>query len=195
MKLIRRIKAQTRLIRRLVRHKIKAKPMPITVAVCAFVAMVMVLIYLTSSVSQRSAKWSSISSVRVDFNLMVTNRVFILETKGDAVKAELQLKEMYFYENDFVFPFRGRLSCSKGTTDCSMEVRAPVRFEPGEVYAGDLQLSAFTSHGLDLGTDKEFVAATLFMRVKEKLDILPFKVDKDFKAIHAIYNDFIEFEK
>ena len=144
---------------------------------------------------QGQAKWNSISNVRIDFSTMVTNREFTVGSEGDPVKAELGLKEMYFHENDFVLPFKGRVSCSAGTADCSMEIRAPVRFEQGRVYAGELRPATFASHGLDLGADEKFVAATLFGMVKGKIEILPLEVDREFKAIHSINNDFIEFEK
>ena len=166
------------------------------VLVCVVAASIILGIRVRNGkLSHGQATWNSISNVHVDFSAMVTNHIFLVGGEGEAVQACLTLKEMYFHENDFVLPFRGRVSCSKGTADCSMEARAPVRFEQGKVYAGELRPSAFASHGLDLGTDEKFVAATLFMRIKEKIDILPLKVDNDFKAIHAIYNDFIEFEK
>lgn len=126
---------------------------------------------------------------------MVTNRIISVGAEGDPVKADLSMKEMYFNEGDFVLPFNGRVSCSKGTADCSIEVRAPVRFETGRIYAGELRLGSFASHCLDLGQDEKFVAATLFAMAKGKIEILPLEVDRDFKAIHSINNDFIEFEK
>ena len=58
-----------------------------------------------------------------------------------------------------------------------------------------MKLGTFAPHGIELGQDKKYVAAMLFEMVKSKLDILPFEVDRDFKAIHSINNDFIEFEK
>ena len=54
---------------------------------------------------------------------------------------------------------------------------------------------AFASYGTDLGEDEKFVAATLFGMVKDKIEIAPLEVDREFKAIHSINNDFIEFEK
>ena len=143
----------------------------------------------------RQATWNSISSARIDFGAMVTNRSYSVGAPGDPVSAELALKEMYFHENEFILPFNGRVSCSKGTGGCTMEIKAPVLFERGKIYAGELKLGTFTSQGIELGQDKKYVAAMLFEMVKSKLDILPFEVDRDFKAIHSINNDFIEFEK
>lgn len=172
----------------------------IAVSVCIVGIVVVASLFLISragrnSSFQKQATWNSISSVRVDFGAMVTNRSISVGMEGDPVKAELTVREMYFNENDFVLPFNGRVSCSKGTTDCSIEVRAPVRFETGRIYAGELRLGSFASHGLDLGQDEKFVAATLFAMAKGKVEILPLEVDRDFKAIHSINNDFIEFEK
>lgn len=169
----------------------------IAVSVCIVVAVAIASLYLKSKAGHTSpqAKWESISSVRIDFDAMVTNRNITVGAEGDPVKAELSMKEMYLNEDDFVLPFNGRVSCLRGRTDCSLEVRAPVRFEPGRVYAGQLRLGAFASHGLDLGEDEKFIVATLFAGLKGCVEILPLEVDRKFKAIHAISNDFIEFEK
>ena len=169
-------------------------------SICVIVGAAAAFVFLAlwarnTELSKEQAKWSSISNVWVDFGSMVTNRSFSVGSEGDPVKAELAVREMYFHENDVVIPLKGRLSCSRGTTDCSMEIRAPVRFEQGKIYAGEMRPAAFASHGLDLGTDEKFVAATLFGMVKGKIDILPLEVDREFKAIHSINNDFIEFEK
>ena len=143
----------------------------------------------------RQATWHSISSARIDFGAMVTNRSYSVGSVGDPVSARLVLNEIYFHDNDFIFPFSGRVSCPRGVGDCSLEIRASVRFENGRIYAGELKLGTFAPHGIELGQDKKYVAAMLFEMVKSKLDILPFEVDRDFKAIHSINNDFIEFEK
>lgn len=182
------------------RIRTRASRTYIAVSVCIIAVVTAASLYLMSKAgrsdsSQSQATWNSISSVRVDFGAMVTNRIITVGMEGDPVKAELSMKEMYFNENDFVLPFNGRVSCSKGTTDCSIEVRAPVRFETGRIYAGELRLGSFASHGLDLWQDEKFVAATLFAMVKGKIEIRPLEVDRDFKAIHSINNDFIEFEK
>lgn len=172
----------------------------IAVSTCILVGVAATSVFLVirtwnANSSQGQVKSHNISNVRIDFSAMVTNRNFTVGSEGDPVRAELTLKEMYFHENDFVLPLKGRVLCSTGITDCSMEIRAPVRFEQGSVYAGELRPAAFVSHGLDLGTDENFVAATLFEMVKGKIDILPLEVDGEFKAIHSINNDFIEFEK
>ena len=172
----------------------------IAVSVCIVATVVAASLFLILrsgrfGSSQPQATWSSISSVRIDFDAMVTNRNITVGSEVDPVKAELSMKEMYFNESDFVLPFNGRVSCSKGMANCSIEIRAPVRFEKGRIYAGELKLGAFVSHDLDLGQDEKFVAATLFTMAKSKLEILPLEVDRDFIAIHSINNDFIEFEK
>lgn len=172
----------------------------LAVSVCILVAVVAASAYLIArgrndDSEHVKATWSSISNVRVDFSSLVTNRNYNVGSAADPVKAELLLKEMYFHENDFVLPFTGRVSCSKGKFDCSMEIRAAVRFEPGEVNAGALRLGAFRSHGHNLGADEKFVAATLFGMVKDRIEIRSLEVDKAFKAVHSINNDFIEFEK
>lgn len=172
----------------------------LAVPVCILVAVVTASVYLIArdrnvDSGLVKATWSSISNVRVDFGSLVTNRNYNVGSAAAPVKAELMLKEMYFHENDFVLPFSGRVSCSEGTFDCSMEIRAAVRFVPGKVNAGDLRLGAFSSHGCNLGTDEKFVAATLFGMVKDRIEIRSLEVDKAFKAIHSINNDFIEFEK
>ena len=182
------------------RRRTRASRTFIAVSVCIVAAVAAASLYLISRAgrtgsSQPQATWNSISSVRVDFGAMVTNRNIAVGAEGDPVKAELSMKEMYFNENDFVLPFDGRMSCSKGTTDCSIEVRAPVRFETGRIYAGELRLGAFASHGLDLGQDEKFVAATLFAMVKGRIEIMPLDLDANFNAIHSINNDFVEFEK
>ena len=172
----------------------------VAASICVLVATATASVILairarSENSSLRQAKWNSISNVHIDFNKMVTNRNFTVGSEGDPVRAELALKEMYFHENDFVLPLRGRMSCSAGSTDCSMDVRAPVRFDQGRVYAGELRPASFAAHELDLGTDEKFVAATLFSMVKSRIEILPLEVDKEFKAVHSINNDFIEFEK
>lgn len=172
----------------------------LAVSVCILVAVAAASAYLIARDRNVDpwlvkATWSSISNVRVDFSSLVTNRNYNVGSAADPVKAELLLKEMYFHENDFVLPFTGRVSCSKGKFDCSMEIRAAVRFEPGEVNAGALRLGAFRSHGHNLGADEKFIAATLFGMVKDRIEIRSLEVDKAFKAVHSINNDFIEFEK
>lgn len=172
---------------------------PVTI-VCVIVGVVVLSAILAiwawnARMPQRKPPWNSISNVLVDFSEMVTNRVFAVGADGDAVKADLRLKDMYFFENDFVFSLVGKVSCSRGTADCSMDVRAPVRFEQGKIFAGEMRLVAFAPRGLDLGEDEKFVAATLFEKVKGKIDVTPLKVDDEYKAIHSINNDFIEFEK
>ncbi len=182
------------------KRKTRASRKFMVVSICVLVGVAVTSAILTirarnADSSKGQAKWSSISNVRVDFGAMVTNRIFSVGLEGDPVKAELVMKEMYFHEKDFVLPFRGRVSCSRGTAYCSMEVRAPVRFERGRIYAGELRPGAFASYGTDLGEDEKFVAATLFGMVKDKIEIAPLEVDREFKAIHSINNDFIEFEK
>lgn len=163
----------------------------LAVSVCILVAVAAASAYLIARDRNVDpwlvkATWSSISNVRVDFSSLVTNRNYNVGSAADPVKAELLLKEMYFHENDFVLPFTGRVSCSKGKFDCSMEIRAAVRFEPGEVNAGALRLGAFRSHGHNLGADEKFIAATLFGMVKDRIEIRSLEVDKAFKAVHSI---------
>jgi len=182
------------------RRQTKASRTFIAVSVCIVATVVAASLFMIlragrGESSQPQATWSSISSVRIDFDAMVTNRNITVGAEVDPVMAELSMKEMYFNENDFVLPFNGRVSCSKGTANCSIEVRAPVCFEKGRIHAGELKLGAFVSHDFDLGQDEKFVAATLFAMIKGKIEILPLEVDRDFKAVHAINNDFIEFEK
>lgn len=173
----------------------------LAVSACALVAVTAVLASLIMrnglnvGSRQATATWSSISNVRVDFGALVTNRDFNVGSASDPVKAEMSLKEMYFHDNDFVLPLAGRMSCSRGTFDCSLVIRAAVGFEPGKVYAGNLRLGEFSSHGHDLGVDEKFLAATLFRMVADKITIRHLGVDRAFKAIHSINNDFIEFEK
>lgn len=171
-----------------------------TAVICLLLAIAASSIYFVmrnrDAASERAnAEWNSITSVRIDFRALVTNRVIAVGSAADAVKAHLQLREMYFHEGDFVLPFTGHVTWPKGAFDCSLQIRAPVRFEQGRVFAGEFRLGLFRPHDHALGADEKFVAATLFGMVKDRIEIQTLEVDRAFKAVHSIYNDFIEFEK
>ena len=161
----------------------------------AVVGAYLIISGLGERLPKAEATWNSISSVRVNFSKLVTNRNFTVGAESDIVNGDLVLREPYFNENDFVLPFKGRVKCEKDVFDCSLDVRAPVRFKIGEVYAGELRLGGFSTYDFNLGANEKFVAATLFGLIKDRIVIQKLGVDKDFKAIHRINNDFIEFEK
>ena len=99
------------------RKRTRASRNLIAVSVCIFAAVIAASLYLISKAgntnsSQSQATWNSISSVRVDFGAMVTNRSITIGSKGDPVTAVLSMKEMYFNDGDFVLPFNGRISYS-----------------------------------------------------------------------------------
>lgn len=170
------------------------------VSVCILVAVVVAGVCLIASLSgngsqPNDATWSSLSSVRVDIGKLVTNRNFSVAADSNLVKADLTLQGMYFNEGDFVLPLKGRATYEKEAFDCYLELRAPVRFKVGEIYAGEMRLGRFAAYDINLANAEKFVSASLFGALKQKVEVLPLAVDKGFKAIHRINNDFIEFEK
>lgn len=172
---------------------------PVIVSVCILVA-VAVGVFLIASRRGKGAQstvatWSSLSSVRVDIGKLVTNRNFKVVADSNIVKGDLTLQSMYFNGGDFVLPLKGRATYEDKVFDCYLELRAPVRFKVGMIYAGELRLDRFTAYDIDLAKTEKFVSASLFGALKDKVEVLPLAVDKDFKAIHRINNDFIEFEK
>ena len=96
------------------RRRTKASRRFIVASICVLIGVVAASAFLVirsrnANSPQGQARWNSISNVRIDFSTMVTNRKFTVGSEGDQVKAELGLKEMYFHENDFVLPFKGRV--------------------------------------------------------------------------------------
>ena len=181
-----------------VKRKVAGKT--VFVSVCILIAVVVTGVCLIASLGGKGSQsadvtWSSLSSVRVDIGRLVTNRNFSVAADSNLVKADLTLQGPYFNGDEFVLPLKGRATYEKKAFDCRLELRAPVRFKVGEIYAGELRLGRFSAYDIDLAKAEKFVSASLFGELKDKVVISPLAVDKDFKAIHRINNDFIEFEK